>query len=300
MRIHRCIRVIAIAAIMAAAGLALAGCGQETAMLETPAAGTAKGAEASQEHVMHGVVRAVEDGTLLIEPEEGSPELKSSGLFRVPATAMPPSPEPKEGDIAEVRYGGAIREIYPAEFGEVHGIMVIGHAAAAGTEPETYGPAGPAEEPAGTAGPPEPIKAAPAVSLRDARLSSALNDAELLAWSCEKEYISEDRNVQRLIACGEPVLDEMASVRVYHEEGSGSAPFALICPVKPDAVTVGAYMPDDLYGEPAEEYEAGPDDCIRLRPGMAYILSLSWDKDKMDERGFAGRAEYAVRTEAAE
>lgn len=70
------------------------------------------------------------NGTLLVEPVEGSWELSSADRITVPIRHMDPSPEPEAGDLVEIRYDGSILESYPAQLGEVYEITVL-------EEPET-------------------------------------------------------------------------------------------------------------------------------------------------------------------
>ena len=70
-------------------------------------------------------ITEIEDHSFLVTPVDGSWELSSSDLFRVPITNMPASPEPQVGDIMEITYDGSILESYPAQFGMVYSIRVI-------------------------------------------------------------------------------------------------------------------------------------------------------------------------------
>ena len=70
-------------------------------------------------------ITEIEDHSFLVAPVEGSLELSSSDLFRVPITNMPASPEPQVGDIMEITYDSSILESYPAQFGTVYSIRVI-------------------------------------------------------------------------------------------------------------------------------------------------------------------------------
>ncbi len=73
-------------------------------------------------------ITEVENGSFLVAPVEGASELSSSDLFRVPITNMPPSPEPRVGDVIEITYGGSILEIYPAQFSTIYSMRVISQA----------------------------------------------------------------------------------------------------------------------------------------------------------------------------
>ena len=70
-------------------------------------------------------VLEINDQTYLVEPVEGSDELKSSDRIVVSMKNMNPSPEPKVGDVIEITYDGSIAESYPAQITEVYGIKVV-------------------------------------------------------------------------------------------------------------------------------------------------------------------------------
>lgn len=78
-----------------------------------------------EQRTVQARITEVENHSFLVTPVEGSWELSSSDLFRVPITNMPPSPEPQVGDIVEITYDGSIMETYPAQFGTVHSMRVI-------------------------------------------------------------------------------------------------------------------------------------------------------------------------------
>ena len=63
--------------------------------------------------------------TRLVEPVEGSAELKSADQITVPMKNMSPSPEPEVGDILEIEYDGYIAESYPAQINNVYSIRVV-------------------------------------------------------------------------------------------------------------------------------------------------------------------------------
>lgn len=67
----------------------------------------------------------INDQTYLVEPVEGSNELKSSDQIVVPMKNMNPSPEPEIGDVIEITYDGSIAESDPARITEVYGIKVV-------------------------------------------------------------------------------------------------------------------------------------------------------------------------------
>lgn len=70
-------------------------------------------------------VLEINDGYYLVEPVEGSAELKSADQITVPMKDMAPSPEPEVGDILEIEYDGYIAESYPAQINNVYSIRVV-------------------------------------------------------------------------------------------------------------------------------------------------------------------------------
>jgi len=78
-----------------------------------------------ERYTVQARITEVENGSFLVAPVEGSPELSSSDLFRVPITNMPPSPEPQAGDILEITHNGLILESYPAQFGIIYGMRIV-------------------------------------------------------------------------------------------------------------------------------------------------------------------------------
>ncbi len=77
------------------------------------------------QHTVQAWITEVEDGSFLVMPVKDSQELSSSDLFRVPIKNMPPSPEPRAGDILEITYDGSILESYPAQFGTIYSMRVV-------------------------------------------------------------------------------------------------------------------------------------------------------------------------------
>ena len=66
----------------------------------------------------------IQDGCYLVEPVEGSAELKSADQITIPMINMEPSPEPEVGDVLEIEYDGSIAESYPAQITKVYSIRV--------------------------------------------------------------------------------------------------------------------------------------------------------------------------------
>ena len=65
-------------------------------------------------HLFHARILEIREGTMLVEPDQGSEEARSSDAFLVNIKGMAPSPEPKEGDWLEITYRGGIQETSPA------------------------------------------------------------------------------------------------------------------------------------------------------------------------------------------
>ena len=71
------------------------------------------------------IILEIQDGCYLVEPVEGSAELKSADQITIPMTNMNPSPEPEVGDVLEIEYDGTIAESYPAQITKVYSIRVV-------------------------------------------------------------------------------------------------------------------------------------------------------------------------------
>ena len=70
-------------------------------------------------------VLEIVDSYFLVEPVEGSWELKSADKIEIPMKNMNPSPEPQVGDILQIEYDGKIQEIYPARINNPYSIKVV-------------------------------------------------------------------------------------------------------------------------------------------------------------------------------
>ena len=90
---------------------------------------------ASEKNDMKGTVMEIADGTMLIEPLEGSWELNSCDRFAIPIEHMNSSHEPEVGDIIEITCDGGIEETYPARLGGITHIELIGAAVGGDTCP---------------------------------------------------------------------------------------------------------------------------------------------------------------------
>ncbi len=65
------------------------------------------------------------DNHYLVEPVEGSPELRSSDRIEVKIEHLDPSLEPEVGDIIEIIHSGEIMESDPARLQDVYSIRVV-------------------------------------------------------------------------------------------------------------------------------------------------------------------------------
>ena len=81
---------------------------------------------AEDPYTMVAVITEIQNGTLLVRPVDGSWELSSSDSFSIPIQHMPASPEPRVGDMLQIKYNGYILETYPASLGEIYSIEVVG------------------------------------------------------------------------------------------------------------------------------------------------------------------------------
>lgn len=78
-----------------------------------------------QETAFEAIILEINDTYLLVEPVEGSSELKSADQITVPMTNESTSPELEVGDIIEIKYNGEIAESYPAQITEVYSIKIV-------------------------------------------------------------------------------------------------------------------------------------------------------------------------------
>lgn len=78
-----------------------------------------------QTAILSARILEIHDGTMLVEPLEGSTELQSADRFSVPMQHMAASPEPQTGDLIEITYNGEILETYPASLGHIFDISVV-------------------------------------------------------------------------------------------------------------------------------------------------------------------------------
>lgn len=79
----------------------------------------------SQNLTFRATILEIKDTYYLVEPVEGSQELKSSDQITVPMKNLDSSLEPELGDIIEINYNGEIAESYPAHITEVYSIKVV-------------------------------------------------------------------------------------------------------------------------------------------------------------------------------
>lgn len=97
-------------------------------ILAAAACGTSGGGESKaggdETAIFQATILEIQDGYYLVEPVEGSAELKSADQITIPRTNMEPSPEPEVGDVLEIEYDGSIAESYPAQITKVYSIRV--------------------------------------------------------------------------------------------------------------------------------------------------------------------------------
>lgn len=93
--------------------LSLAGCNQKEVIEELPNVS------------FQASILEIQENYYLVEPMEGSAELKSADQITVPMKSLDPSLEPEVGDIIEITYNGEIADSYPAQITEVSHIKVI-------------------------------------------------------------------------------------------------------------------------------------------------------------------------------
>ena len=75
--------------------------------------------------VFQAVILEIFDNYYLVEPVEGSPELRSSDRIEVKMKHLDSSLEPEVGDIIEIIHSGEIMESDPARLQDVYSIRVI-------------------------------------------------------------------------------------------------------------------------------------------------------------------------------
>lgn len=78
----------------------------------------------SLDSVFQAVILEIFDNHYLVEPVEGSPELRSSDRIEVKIEHLDPSLEPEVGDIIEIVHSGEIMESDPARLQDVYSICV--------------------------------------------------------------------------------------------------------------------------------------------------------------------------------
>ena len=105
---------------------ALVVCAALAVFLMTDPSGNQPSGTAEDPYTMVAVITEIQNGTLLVRPVDGSWELSSSDSFSIPIQHMPSSPEPRVGDMLQIKYNGYILETYPASLGEIYSIEVVG------------------------------------------------------------------------------------------------------------------------------------------------------------------------------
>ena len=79
----------------------------------------------SLDSVFQAEILGIFDSYYLVEPVEGSPELRSSDRIEVKIEHLDPSLEPEVGDIIEIIHSGEIMESDPARLQDVYSIRVV-------------------------------------------------------------------------------------------------------------------------------------------------------------------------------
>lgn len=79
----------------------------------------------SLDSVFQAEILGIFDSYYLVEPVEGSPELRSSDRIDVKIEHLDSSLEPEEGDIIEIIHSGEIMESDPARLQDVYSIRVV-------------------------------------------------------------------------------------------------------------------------------------------------------------------------------
>lgn len=79
----------------------------------------------SLDSIFQAEILGIFDSYYLVEPVEGSPELRSSDRIEVKMEHLDPSLEPEVGDIIEIIHSGEIMESDPARLQDVYSIRVV-------------------------------------------------------------------------------------------------------------------------------------------------------------------------------
>ena len=82
-----------------------------------------------QETVFRASIIEIRNNDYLVQPVEGSNELRSSDLMEVPMKYLNSAIEPHVGDILEIKHSGEILETYPARLNEIYCVEVVEEAA---------------------------------------------------------------------------------------------------------------------------------------------------------------------------
>ena len=79
----------------------------------------------SSSSTFKAIILEITDNSYLVEPVEGSNELRSADQIMISMKNLDPSLEPEVGDVIKIKYRGAIMETYPAQIGDVINIKVV-------------------------------------------------------------------------------------------------------------------------------------------------------------------------------
>ncbi len=79
----------------------------------------------SSSSTFKATILEITNNSYLVEPIEGSNELRSADQIMVAMKNLDPSLEPEVGDIIKIKYSGGILETYPAQISDVISIKVV-------------------------------------------------------------------------------------------------------------------------------------------------------------------------------
>lgn len=109
-------------------------CGCAKTVNPSVSGGEDKSIESDQTALCRAMITEIEGDMVLVTPQEGAEELKSSDSFRVPVKDMPEASQLRVGDMLEIAYNGSISEVYPAEFDGIKSVTVAERAENPDTE----------------------------------------------------------------------------------------------------------------------------------------------------------------------
>ncbi len=218
--------------------------------------------ENNESSSFNAIILETHDGSLLVEPVEGSAERGSSDKIEVPLSDAEVYPDLKAGDLVLITHSGTIMESYPARLSEVYSV-------------ELTEPAAPEDE---------PLKAPPVLTVTCGESSiEALKGG--FSWRKGNEAVIADS--AHPLQCRE-LMPSLS--------GSGSA--LLEFAVAPDEVSVRRWSAD-CWGKPESESEEVPvtELSLELAEGE-YIYEVTAEWSRFDD--FGGTASYSFYTAPTE